>query len=89
MEEHLNEYVVETMVEPSSILIGEHIKTRLRNLKDIYLFEIVRKGQSIFPVTPEEVVEEGDLLYFSGRTGAIAQLVKEVKGLALARYYYT
>ncbi|MDQ6843067.1 MAG: SLC13 family permease [Bacteroidota bacterium] len=83
MKEHLNEYVVETMVEPSSILIGEHIKTRLRNLKDIYLFEVVRKGQSIFPVSPEEVVEEGDLLYFSGRTGAIGQLVKEIKGLTL------
>ncbi len=83
MEENLNEYVVETMVEPSSTLIGESIKTRLRNLKDIYLFEIVRRGQSIFPVAPEEVVEEGDLLYFSGRTGAIAQLVKEIKGLTL------
>ncbi len=83
LEENLNEYVVETVVEPSSILIGEPIKTHLRNLKDIYLFEVVRNGQSIFPVSPEEVVHESDRLYFSGRTGAIAQLVKEVKGLTL------
>jgi len=83
MEENLNEYVVETLVAPSSILIGERIKTHLRNLKDIYLFEIVRNGVSIFPVSPDEVVQASDRLYFSGRTGAIAQLVKEVKGLTL------
>jgi di/tricarboxylate transporter len=83
MEENLKEYVVETVVEPSSILIGERIKTHLRHLKDIYLFEIVRNGTSVFPVSPEEVVQKGDHLYFSGRTGAIAQLVKEVKGLSL------
>lgn len=83
MEENLNDYVVETLVEPSSVLIGKPIKTHLRNLKDIYLFEIVRSGKSIFPVSPEEVVNESDRLYFSGRTGAIAQLVKDVKGLTL------
>lgn len=83
MEEHLNEYVVETVVEPSSTLIGEQIKTRLRNLNDIYLFEVVRKGKSIFPVSPEEIVQGGDRLYFSGNTGAIAQLVKEIEGLTL------
>ncbi|MBA2762488.1 MAG: SLC13 family permease [Segetibacter sp.] len=84
MEENLNEYVVETVVEPSSILIGERIKTHLRNLKDIYLFEVVRNGKSISPVSPEEVLHGSDRLYFSGRTAAIAQLVKEVRGLALA-----
>lgn len=83
IEENLNEYVVETVVEPSSILIGERIKTHLRNLKDIYLFEVVRNGKSIFPVSPEEVVQGSDRLYFSGRTGAIGQLVKDVKGLTL------
>ncbi len=83
MEENINEYVVETVVEPSSILVGESIKTHLRHLKDIYLFEIVRNGNSIFPVSPEEVIHGNDRLYFSGRTGAIAQLVKEVKGLTL------
>ncbi len=83
MEENLKEYVVETIVEPSSILIGECVKTHLRNLKDIYLFEVVRDGRSIFPVSPEEVVQESDRLYFSGQTSAIEQLVKEVKGLSL------
>jgi di/tricarboxylate transporter len=84
MKENPNEYVVETLVEPSSILIGKPIKTHLRHLKDIYLFEVARDGKSIFPVSPDEVVQENDRLYFSGRTGAIAQLVKEVKGLTLS-----
>jgi di/tricarboxylate transporter len=83
MEENLKEYVVETVVEPSSILVGESIKKHLRHLKDIYLFEIVRNGTSLFPVHPDEVVQKGDHLYFSGRTAAIAQLVEEVKGLSL------
>jgi di/tricarboxylate transporter len=83
MEENLNEYVVETVVEDFSILVGKPIKTHLRNLKDIYLFEVVRNGKSIFPVSPEEVLQGSDRLYFSGRTGAIAKLVKEVKGLTL------
>ncbi|MEP7106541.1 MAG: SLC13 family permease [Ferruginibacter sp.] len=83
MEENLNEYVVETIVEHSSILIGKPIKTHLRNLKDIYLFEVVRNGKSIFPVSPEEVIQGSDRLYFSGRTDAIVQLVKKVKGLTL------
>lgn len=50
MAENLNEYVVEIIVEPASILIGESIKTRLRSLKNIYLFEVLRNGRSIFPV---------------------------------------
>lgn len=83
LEENLNEYVVETQVKDSSPLIGENIKMHLRKLKDIYLFEIVRNGSSISPVSPEEIIQPDDLLYFSGRTEAIAQLVKDVKGLEL------
>ncbi|MEO5999423.1 MAG: SLC13 family permease [Chitinophagaceae bacterium] len=83
MEENMNEYLVETVVEPFSVLIGERIKTHLRNLKDIYLFEVIRNGTSIFPASPEELIQGSDRLYFSGRTGAIAQLMKEVKGLTL------
>ncbi len=83
LEENLNEYVVETLVARPSILIGESVKTNLRHLKDIYLFEIVRDGKSIFPVTPEEVVQENDRLFFSGRTESIAQLVIDIEGLTL------
>ncbi len=84
MEENIKEYVVETLVEPHSHLIGETISNaRLRNLKDIYLFEINRKGSSISPVSPDERIYEGDQLFFSGRTNAIAQLMKNGNGLSL------
>ncbi len=84
MEENIKEYVVETIVEPHSHLIGATItNAHLRNLKDIYLFEINRKGHSISPVSPDEMICEGDQLFFSGRTNAIAQLMKNGIGLSL------
>ncbi len=84
MEENIKEYVVETIVEPHSNLIGSTITTaRLRNLKDIFLFEINREGISISPVSPEEKIYKGDKLFFSGYTGAIAQLMKNGNGLSL------
>ena len=84
MEENIKEYVVETIVLPQSHLIGKTItNAHLRNLKDIYLFGINRKGVSISPVSPEEVIYEDDQLFFSGRTNAIAQLMKNGIGLAL------
>ena len=84
VEEHLNEYIVETVVTSDSELVGESIThAHLRNLKDIYLFQISRNGHSISPVSPKEIIKEKDYLYFSGKTSAIAQLVKTVKGLAL------
>lgn len=84
MEENIKEYVVETIVEAHSNLIGSTITTaRLRNLKDIFLFEINRGGLSISPVSPEEKIFEGDKLFFSGYTDAIAQLMKNGNGLSL------
>jgi di/tricarboxylate transporter len=84
MEENIKEYVVETVVEPHSHLIGSTINTaHLRNLRDVYLFEINRQGLSISPVSPEEKIYEGDKLFFSGYTGAIAQLMKNGNGLSL------
>ncbi len=83
MEENIKEYVVETIVLPQSHLIGETItNAHLRNLKDIYLFGINRKGVSISPVSPDEKICEGDQLFFSGRTNAIAQLMKNGIGIA-------
>ncbi len=84
MEENIKEYVVETIVLPHSHLIGETItNAHLRNLKDIYLFGINREGASISPVSPDEKICEGDQLFFSGRTNAIVQLMKNGIGLSL------
>jgi di/tricarboxylate transporter len=84
MEEHPNEYIIETIVEPPSPLSGKTVaEANLRNLKDVYLVEICRNGTSISPVPPEEIIRAGDQLYFSGHTNAIARLVQQVNGLSL------
>ncbi len=45
MEQNIKEYVVETIVEPHSHLIGSTINTaHLRNLKDVYLLRSTAVG---------------------------------------------
>lgn len=82
LRENLKAYIVETEMIPSSPLIGKSIKEAgLRNLKDIFLVEILRDGKVISPVSPDEVLEANDLLFFSGDTQAIYNLIKEDNGL--------
>jgi di/tricarboxylate transporter len=86
LKENLNEYIVETEIATGSNLIGKSIKDAgLRNLKDVFLVEILRNEKAISPVTPEEVLEDGDVLFFSGNTSAIFNLVKEDNGLILPK----
>ena len=79
---NLKEYIVETEISSDSILIGKTVKVAgLRNLKDIFLIEIIRGGEVISPVSPDELLQAGDLLFFSGNTEAINNLVKPESGL--------
>jgi di/tricarboxylate transporter len=86
LRENVNEYIIETEIAPRSKLIGRSVKDAgLRNLKDVFLVEIIRDDKVISPVTPEEFLEEGDTLFFSGNTQAIFNLVKEDTGLSLPK----
>jgi len=70
------EYLVETKLSKNSFLIGKSImEAGLRNLKGVYLVEIIRKSGTILPVEPEEVIEENDYLIFAGNTADIVELV--------------
>jgi di/tricarboxylate transporter len=63
----INEYVIEAEVSETSALIGKSIlENKLRDLEDLFLVEIVRDSYLISPVTPQEHVEAGDKLIFSG-----------------------
>ena len=63
----INEYVIEAEVGESSALIGKSIlENKLRDLEDLFLVEIVRDNYLISPVTPQEHLEAGDKLIFSG-----------------------
>ncbi len=84
MKGNLKEYIVETEIFPGSKLIGQSVKDAgLRNLSDLFLVEIVRTDKIISPVAPEEILEKGDLLFFSGHTESIYNLIKEDNGLGV------
>ncbi|HPM31997.1 MAG TPA: SLC13 family permease [Chryseolinea sp.] len=86
LRENLKEYIIETEVFNTSRLIGKSVKDAgLRNLQDVFLVEIIRDEKIISPVSPDEELEEGDLLFFSGNTEAIYNLIKEDNGLRVPR----
>ena len=81
------EYVVETKLKAGSELIGKTVQgADLRNLEGIFLIEIVRAGEVIAPVSPEEVLHEGDSLLFVGDTATIMTLVNAQNGLELSKH---
>jgi len=83
-EEKKRDYLVETLVPPKSNLIGRSIeKGKLRNLKGLYLAQIIRQNELIAPVSPKEVIYEGDRLFFAGDTLTILELVEDKKNLSL------
>jgi di/tricarboxylate transporter len=63
----INEYLIEVEVDVDSALVGKSIlENRLRELEDLFLVEIVRGNHLISPVAPQEYIEAGDKLIFSG-----------------------
>ena len=87
LQHRLNEYMVETQLNQGSKLAGKTVKVAgLRNLKDNFLIEIVRKEHSIAPVSPDHVLQQGDRLFFSGSINAIVSLVKRTEGLCLTNH---
>jgi di/tricarboxylate transporter len=84
--EMARKYLVETAIKPGSELIGKSIiEAELRNLEGVFLIEIIRNEKVITPVSPEEKLEEGDTLIFSGVTSAISELTKPEMGLSLPK----
>ena len=79
----INEYVIEAEVSETSALIGKSIlENKLRDLEDLFLVEIVRDNYLITPVTPQEHIEAGDKLIFSGDVKQL-QVLEAFDGLRL------
>jgi di/tricarboxylate transporter len=69
------EYLVEAEVTEGSTLIGKSIaENGLRELDALFLVEIVRGEHLISPVAPQEYIELGDKLIFSGDIGRVSLL---------------
>lgn len=80
------EYLVEAMVKTNSKFVGKTIENAgLRNLKGLFLAEILRKEKRISAVSPYEVVREEDILVFAGDTKTIAEMVNADVGLELTQ----
>ncbi len=78
------EYLVEAKVRRNSKLIGKTIgNAGLRNLKGLFLVEILRQEKRISAVSPFEVVKEDDILVFAGDTETIAEMINADVGLEL------
>lgn len=86
LRENVKEYIIETEVFNGSRLTGKTVKDAgLRNLQDLFLVEIIRDDKVISPVDPQEVLESRDLLFFSGNTSAIYNLIKDDNGLSIPK----
>ena len=86
LKENVKEYIIETEVFHGSRLIGKNVKDAgLRSLQDLFLVEIIRDDTVISPVSPQEVLQEKDLLFFSGNTSAIYNLIKDDNGLRIPK----
>ncbi|WP_174614419.1 SLC13 family permease [Virgibacillus ihumii] len=83
VKEDSKEYIAEMHVSNSFQQIGKSVKDAgLRDLKGLYLVEIIRGVDHISPVKSTTVIEEGDRLIFTGLISTIADL-EEIKGLEL------
>ncbi len=76
------EYLVEVKVVKGSDLHNKTVEeANLRNLKGLFLFEIVRGEKSISPVKPQTTIFEDDLLIFAGNTVTIADMIENNNNL--------
>ena len=80
----LREYIVETYIAENSPLIDKTIEQAgLRNLKGLFLAEIIRGEELIPAVGPTEKLMKGDVLIFAGETSTIVDLLQSNPGLSL------
>ncbi|EEY46442.1 SLC13 family permease [Vibrio mimicus] len=76
-------YMIYSKVQENSLMIGQTVeKNGLRHLESLFLAEIIRGQRVISPVVPNEVIEKGDRLIFTGDITKVMQL-QQFNGLSL------
>lgn len=77
------EYIAEMTVLPDFGYLDQSVgQAGLRELKGLYLIEIIRGDERISPVRSTTIIQKGDRLIFTGLISTIADL-QNTKGLAL------
>lgn len=76
-------YFLEASVEPGSPLVGQSIaENNLRELRKLFLAEVIRDGESVRSVGPDFILEARDRLLFCGDVESVSTL-QEIQGLTL------
>ena len=74
---NLREFTLEVAIDPRGVLVGKSVQEAgLRNLKRVYLVEVVRQDTVVTAVSSEERLQAGDRLVFAGDTEAISDLLR-------------
>ncbi|NRA79524.1 MAG: SLC13 family permease [Pseudoalteromonas sp.] len=82
-DETSSDYFVEAKVNTGSPLIGKTVEQNgLRSLEALFLVEVVRDNRLISPVSPTQMIREGDKLIFSGDVTKVLVL-QQFEGLSL------
>ena len=75
-------FLVEGRIKSGSSLLNKTVESaNLRHLKNFFLVEIIRDKDTISPVSPKELLQEGDILIFAGDVQYISELVSDQKEL--------
>ncbi|MBX7227367.1 MAG: SLC13 family permease [Chitinophagales bacterium] len=75
-------FLVEGRIKSGSKLMNKSVESaNLRHLKNFFLVEIIRNNETISPVSPKEILLEGDILIFAGDVKYISDLVSDQKEL--------
>ncbi|MBX7259095.1 MAG: anion permease, partial [Candidatus Hydrogenedentes bacterium] len=77
----MREYLIDLKIQPGCRLVGQRVEEAgLRHLPGLFLIEIVRDEQLIAPVGPDQLLEENDVLTFTGVVNTIVDL-ERIPGL--------
>jgi di/tricarboxylate transporter len=76
-------YFLAADLQADSPMVGKSIEANaLRSLDGLYLLELEREGRLISPAAPEEVLQAGDTLVFTGEIGKV-QALQRFPGLTM------
>lgn len=79
-EQEQGRYFVEARIDAGSPLVGKSVhENRFRSMENLFLAEIIRDNHHLVsPVRPDEILEAGDILVFTGDVNDIQELQRFV-----------
>ncbi len=79
MEAKTREYMVEVQIREGSDIIGKTVEEAgLRNLKGLFLVEVIRGPLTVSAVSRSTMLFKDDILIFAGDTKTIAEMIKHL-----------